>query len=139
MKYLPVLSFIFLTTTLGLGAGVPPNSTTIDIQATTFKVTDPTFLLSMLNPSADGDEALFAQLVAMVKDGAAELVSDDHLSALPGKVAEVKATREQPFPNLSIMLYNPPISPPPPASASAPRNSSKSPPGTLKKAAGKSR
>ncbi len=98
MNHLSVLSLIFLTTTLGLGAGVPPNSTTIDIQTTIFKVTDPAILLSMLKPSADGDEALFAQLVAMLKDGTAELVSDDHLSALPGKVAGVKATKEQPFP-----------------------------------------
>jgi len=98
MKYLPHFLLMVLMSHAAAGAAPPLPPTTIDVQATTFKVTDPALMISLLNASATGDEALFARLLGMVQDGTADLISDDRLTALSGKAPELQAIREQPFP-----------------------------------------
>ena len=74
------------------------SASTIDVQATTFKLSGNDLPLSLLHQSMSGDEALFTRLVGMVAEGTAELMADCHTTVISGKRAGVQALREQPFP-----------------------------------------
>ena len=78
---------------------VTGSASTIDVQATTFKLSGNDLPLSLLHQSMSGDEALFTRLVGMVAEGSAELVADCHTTVISGKRAGVQALREQPYPD----------------------------------------
>ncbi|MES2470559.1 MAG: hypothetical protein V4675_24915 [Verrucomicrobiota bacterium] len=80
--------------------GAPPGEDIIPIQvqATTFNVTDTSLLGDLLNQPTSGDESLFVRLIGMVADGSATLSGDHHLSVRPGENRTCGADKEIPFP-----------------------------------------
>ncbi len=80
--------------------GAPPGEDIIPIQvqATTFNVTDASLLRDLLNQPTSGDESLFTRLIGMVADGSATLSADLHLSVRPGENRTCGADKEIPFP-----------------------------------------
>ncbi len=95
----PITTLLVLLPCL-LAKGAPPGEEVIPIQvqATTFHVTDASLLIEILNQPTSGDESLFTRLIGMVADGSATLSADHHLSVRPGEKRTCGANKEIPFP-----------------------------------------
>ena len=94
---LPTL-LVLLPALMAQGALPGENVIPIQVQATTFHVTDASLLRDLLNQPTSGDESLFTRLLGMVADGSATLSADHHLSVRPGEKRTCGANKEIPFP-----------------------------------------
>ena len=89
---------VLLPALMVLGAPPGEDIIPIQVQATTFHVTDTSVLRDILNQPTSGDESLFVRLIGMVADGSATLSADHHLSVRPGENRTCGADKEIPFP-----------------------------------------